>query len=265
MAKADLHVHSKYSEHPSEWFLQRLGAAESYTEPDEAIYAAAKAREMDLVTITDHNKIDGVLRLKAAHPQDVFTGVEATAYFPEDDCKIHILLFGFSETEFAEIQRARRDIYQLRDYIRDRRLAHSVAHATFRVNGKLALAHLEKLMLLFNVFEGINGGVSNLSSTAALLARMSTRSQRSRAIRRAPRMDGASQTLRSTGWTSPGRLPVARRTASGSRSPEITLAPASARVRQSSAPRSPAAPVTTATLPSRRKGVMARSAAPVWC
>jgi glycosyltransferase involved in cell wall biosynthesis len=32
MAKADLHLHSKYSNHPSEWFLQRLGASESYTE-----------------------------------------------------------------------------------------------------------------------------------------------------------------------------------------------------------------------------------------
>ena len=37
MGKVDLHVHSKYSNHPSEWFLQRLGASESYTEP-EAIY-----------------------------------------------------------------------------------------------------------------------------------------------------------------------------------------------------------------------------------
>lgn len=29
MARADLHCHSVYSEHPSEWFLQRLGAAGS--------------------------------------------------------------------------------------------------------------------------------------------------------------------------------------------------------------------------------------------
>lgn len=26
MKKADLHCHSVYSEHPSEWFLQKLGA-----------------------------------------------------------------------------------------------------------------------------------------------------------------------------------------------------------------------------------------------
>ena len=50
MAQIDLHVHSKYSNHPSEWFLQRLGASESYTEP-ETIYKLARQRGMDFVTI----------------------------------------------------------------------------------------------------------------------------------------------------------------------------------------------------------------------
>ena len=49
MKKADLHLHSKYSNRPSEWFLQKLGAAESYSEP-ETIYKEAKSRGMDFVT-----------------------------------------------------------------------------------------------------------------------------------------------------------------------------------------------------------------------
>jgi len=170
MAKADLHVHSKYSEHPTEWFLQRLGAAESYTEPEE-IYRLAKDRGMTFVTINDHNKMDGVLKLQEVHPDDVFTGVEATAYFPEDACKIHILLYGLTEPEFTEVQRLRRNIYDLREYIRERNLAHAVAHATFSVNKRLTFAHLEKLILLFNVFEGRNGGrnrVHNETWTSSL-------------------------------------------------------------------------------------------------
>ena len=155
--KTDLHLHSKYSEHPSEWFLQRLGAAESYTEP-EYIYNTLKARGMDFVTITDHNSIEGSLILTENHPDDTFTGVEATSYFPEDRCKIHILIYGLNEKQFNEIQRARKDIYILRDYIRDQNLPYSVAHATFPVNGKLTIEHLEKLILLFDTFEGINGG-----------------------------------------------------------------------------------------------------------
>lgn len=163
MAKADLHVHSRYSEHPSEWFLQRLGASESYTEP-ELIYQTAKARGMTFVTITDHNRIEGSVLLKERYPEEVFTGVEATAYFPEDGCKIHVLLYGLTETEFQEAQRLRRDIYELREFIVQNRLAHSVAHATFHVNKKLRQEHVEKLMLLFNIFEGINGGRNRINN-----------------------------------------------------------------------------------------------------
>jgi len=163
MAKADLHCHSIFSEHPSEWFLQRLGAGESYTDPDY-IYRELKACGMDFVTITDHNRIGGVVQLREKHPQDVFMGVESTVYFPEDGCKVHILVYGFEERLFPEIQRLRTDIYQFRDFLKQERLAHSVAHATYSVNGRLTADHLEKLLLLFDVFEGRNGGRNRLNN-----------------------------------------------------------------------------------------------------
>lgn len=157
MARVDLHVHSKFSDHPSEWFLQRLGTSESYTEP-EYIYITAKQRGMTLVTISDHNSIQGSLELNRRHPEDTFVSVESTAYFPEDGCKIHILLMGISEAQFDRVQELRSDIYRLRDYIREEEIAYSVAHATYSVNGAVTEEHLEKLILLFDVFEGINGG-----------------------------------------------------------------------------------------------------------
>ncbi len=159
MLRADLHVHSKYSNHPSEWFLQRLGASESYTEP-EFIYQSAKQKGMNFITVTDHNRIEAGLLLQEKYPQDVFLGVESTAYFPEDGCKVHILIYGFDERQFEEIQIRRHDIYELSEYLHENRLAHSVAHASFSVNGKISLTHLEKLILLFNVFEARNGGRS---------------------------------------------------------------------------------------------------------
>ncbi len=157
MAKIDMHVHSKYSEHPSEWFLQRLGAKESYTEP-EFIYQTAKKRGMNFVTLTDHNRIEGALRLKDRYPDEVIVGVESTTYFPDNGCKIHILLYGIDEKQFEQIQELRNDIYTFREYIRAENLAYSVAHATFSVNKRLTREHVEKLILLFDVFEGINGG-----------------------------------------------------------------------------------------------------------
>jgi hypothetical protein len=157
MSKADLHCHSIYSEHPSDWFLQRLGAKESYTDPI-TIYYAAQDAGMDFITITDHNKMDGVLLLKDKFPGKIITGVESTTYFPEDNCKIHILIYGLDEIQFEVINHLRKDIYELRDYLKQENLAHSVAHASYSVNGKLTQTHLEKLVLLFDHFEVINGG-----------------------------------------------------------------------------------------------------------
>lgn len=159
-----MHVHSKYSEHPSDWFLQRLGAKESYTEP-EHLYRTAKERGMDYVTITDHNRIDGALLLKKKYPHEALVGLEATTYFPENGCKIHVLLYDIAQEQYEIIQQKRKNIYELRDYIRENDLAYSVAHATFSINNKLTVDLLEKLILLFDVFEGINGGRSYLFNT----------------------------------------------------------------------------------------------------
>ncbi|MHB9028123.1 MAG: glycosyltransferase [Candidatus Latescibacterota bacterium] len=163
MAKADLHVHSRYSNHPSEWFLQRIGASESYTDP-EFIYRTAKEQGMQFVTITDHNSIEGALRLKERYPEDCFVSMETTAYFPEDRCKIHVLVYGITETDYHEIQKLRTNIYELRDFIRAGNIACSVAHATYSINDKLTAEHLEKLILLFDVFEGLNGARSRLNN-----------------------------------------------------------------------------------------------------
>ncbi|MBN2461291.1 MAG: hypothetical protein JXB60_06755 [Candidatus Cloacimonetes bacterium] len=161
MARADLHCHSIYSEHPSEWFLQRLGAAESYTDP-KFIYQELCRRGMDFIVITDHNRIEGALLLKEKYPERVIVGMEATTYFPEDGCKIHILIYGLNEYQYDIIQTIRTNIYELRDYLKQENLAHAVAHATFSINRKLTIEHLEKLILLFDVFEIRNGGRSRL-------------------------------------------------------------------------------------------------------
>ncbi|HOD52971.1 MAG TPA: glycosyltransferase [Candidatus Cloacimonadota bacterium] len=163
MALADLHVHSIHSEHPSEWFLQKIGAAESYTDPN-FIFNTAKNNGMNFVTITDHNRISGAILLQLQYPDTAFTSVETTAYFPEDGCKVHLLIYGLTERQFNEVQKLRKDIYQLRAYLLQEKLACSVAHATYSVNGRITLSHLERLILLFDVFESINGGRNQLNN-----------------------------------------------------------------------------------------------------
>ncbi len=163
MMRADLHVHSRYSAHPSEWFLQRLGTRESYTDI-ETIYECAIKQGMQLVTITDHNCIDGIMELQSLHPDNVFTGVEVTTYFPEDGCKIHVLIYGFNEQQFRIIEKIRCDIYELRDYLKEQELTHSIAHATFSINKKMSVDHFCKLLLLFDYFEVVNGARNQRSN-----------------------------------------------------------------------------------------------------
>jgi glycosyltransferase involved in cell wall biosynthesis len=152
MIKIDLHVHSKYSDYQKNGFIQRLGVAESYSEPEE-LYQVLLKQGMNFITLTDHDRIEGVLQLQKKHPENVIMGVETTATFPEDGCQIHILIYDFNEDQFKEIQRNRFNIYHLRDYLRWAHLPHAIAHPTYSADGKLKIEHLEKLLLLFDTFE----------------------------------------------------------------------------------------------------------------
>jgi glycosyltransferase involved in cell wall biosynthesis len=154
VSKADLHVHSKHSDRPSEWFLRRIGAPECFVEPRE-VYRRARQRGMQFVTITDHNCIRGALEI--ADLPGTFISVEVTTYFPENGCKIHLLALGIDEQQFRTIQELRADIYQLQHYLMEERILSSVSHPLFRVNGRLTIDQVEKLILMFPRFEEING------------------------------------------------------------------------------------------------------------
>lgn len=151
--KIDIHVHSKYSTRPSQWFLQKLGCPESFTEP-RRLYDIARQRGMKLVTISDHNTIDGALEI--AHLPGTFISEEITCYFPEDGCKAHVLALDIDEAIHRDIQKVRENIYELVPYLRAKNITHVLAHPLFGVNDKLTPWHFERMLLLFSNFE-MNG------------------------------------------------------------------------------------------------------------
>ena len=153
MPRIDLQLHSRFSDRPSEWILRRLGMPQSYSEP-ETLYRKLDAAGMTHKTITDHNRLDGCLAI--AHHPDVFLSEEVTTYFP-DGCKIHLLVWNLTEAQHEEIQRLRPGIFELAAYLRAQQLPHGVAHPLVSVNQALTVAHVEKLVLLFRVFEARNG------------------------------------------------------------------------------------------------------------
>jgi len=155
--RADLHCHSIASTEADEAALIAIGCPESFSAPPD-VYLQAKSRGMDFATITDHDSVDGVAQI--LHHTDVLSGEEVTCYFPEDGCKMHVLVWGLSREDHVALQAVASDIYEVARYVEEQQLAHSVAHPVYRQNDVLERWHLERLILLFKGFECLNGAHS---------------------------------------------------------------------------------------------------------
>ena len=152
--RADLHLHSRYSNKPTYWALRKFNCPESYTTP-RRLYDIARSRGMDFVTITDHNSIDGALEI--AHLPRTFISSEITAHFPENGCKVHLVVLDISPAGFREIMELRHNIHDLVAYLRREDLPHFLAHPLYAQNDKLTVEIMEKCLLLFTTFEVKNG------------------------------------------------------------------------------------------------------------
>src|SRR5215471_6986076 len=154
VSRCDLHIHSRHSARSEEWLFRRFDFPDSYSDPKQ-LYDELRKRRMDYITITDHDSIDGCLEI--AHLPRTFISQQVTTYFPQDDCKLHVLVWGISEQQHRDIESVRENIFDLQRYLHGAQITHAVAHPLYSVNGKLEAIHLEQLILLFKHFEGING------------------------------------------------------------------------------------------------------------
>jgi glycosyltransferase involved in cell wall biosynthesis len=154
MARADLHLHTRHSRRSPEWLLRRLEVPASVSDPKQ-LYKKLREAGMDFITFTDDDSIEGCLEI-AALP-GVFVSESVTATFPEDGCRVSILVWGITEIQHREIQTLRGNIYELQQYLQRGGGAHGVALPLKGLQDKLRPVHLKKLALLFRNFEGING------------------------------------------------------------------------------------------------------------
>lgn len=134
--------------------MRKFSVPESYTSP-KYLYKVARERGMDFVTITDHNSIGGALEI--AHLPDTFISSEITAHFPENGCKVHVVVLHISESQFQIISTLRKNIYELIAYLHSEDIVHFLAHPLYAQNEKLNLEIIEKSLLLFTTFEVKNG------------------------------------------------------------------------------------------------------------
>jgi len=154
VSRCDLHVHSIHSTDSSNYALRRARLGESFT-PPARVYASCLERGMSFVTISDHNSLEGALRI--AELPDTFLSVEVTTCFPEDETPLHVLVWRLSEEDHRDLQPWRGSVYELVAFLRERGLAHALAHPLYRMGAVLTASHVERMMLLFGTWEGRNG------------------------------------------------------------------------------------------------------------
>lgn len=157
IVRIDLHCHSTFSDERIRWVPGIV--FHPLLEPIES-YRLAKSRGMNFVTLTDHNTIDGCKALLDEHGplEDFITGEEVSVEFPEDGLLIHVNVYDINETQHREMQRLRRDIREFVSYVRSIEKLYVLNHMTW--NGQhrpLTRRHIETMLELFPVFEGING------------------------------------------------------------------------------------------------------------
>jgi glycosyltransferase involved in cell wall biosynthesis/predicted metal-dependent phosphoesterase TrpH len=154
VCRADLHCHSTASQESKLGVQRAAGLPECATPPQE-VYELAKRRGMDLVTITDHDTIAGVLEI--ADRPDVFVSEELTAHFRGEAQAVHVLCFGITPDDHDWLQAHSDDVELCAAYMYEREIACALAHPYYHVGAPLTARHRRRLAQLFDVWEVRNG------------------------------------------------------------------------------------------------------------
>lgn len=170
LVRCDLHVHSTRSGAVDLPVLSRFGN-ECYSEP-AAVYGRARSRGMDLVTLTDHDTIDGALEL-ASLPA-TFVSEEVTCELPGDR-KIHLGVFDITEAQHQRIAVARRDAEALFAFLAEERVPFCVNHPFSALTGKRQLRDFHVALSVSPLVEARNGMMSPLINSYAAQAATETR------------------------------------------------------------------------------------------
>jgi predicted metal-dependent phosphoesterase TrpH len=105
---------------------------ECYSDP-EAVYETLRRRGMDVITLTDHDSIDGaeVLRSKS----NFFLSEEVTCHSPSGT-ELHVGVYGICERQHRELQHRRDDLPRLAAYLGEQRLFAVVNHPFSALTGR---------------------------------------------------------------------------------------------------------------------------------
>jgi predicted metal-dependent phosphoesterase TrpH len=154
--RADLHVHSIHSGFTKT--LRMFRSRDCYSAP-AAIYRVARRRGLDVVTISDHDSLDGCLELRERYPDapDILTGEEIECRVPDSGVRVHLGAFGLSERHHREVQPLRDNVFEAAAFLRAEGVALVLHHPFHFFRGAAgALPCLEALLPLVHAVETRN-------------------------------------------------------------------------------------------------------------
>ena len=151
--------HSGYAGH-----LRFLRARDCYSEP-EAVYRVAKARGMDVVTITDHDSIDGCLEFLDRHPDadDFFISEEIECLVPGPGARRSAVRSTSAPTAStsgftARSSRCGANVYEATAYLREQGVFYTLNHLFFFLRRRCRSTPISRARSpLFPAFEVRNG------------------------------------------------------------------------------------------------------------
>ncbi|MFZ0819917.1 MAG: PHP-associated domain-containing protein [Candidatus Acidiferrales bacterium] len=120
------------------------------------MYDTLTQRGMTLVTLTDHDSIDGAEALRGR--PNFFVSEEVTCTMPSGTT-FHVGVYGITERNHIEIQRRRNDLASLLVYLSEKRIFFSVNHVLSSLTGRRAAEDFEWWQSYFPAYETLNASM----------------------------------------------------------------------------------------------------------
>ncbi len=152
VSRVDMHCHSTASQ-VSKLGVQRAAGLPECATPPEEVYALAKRRGMDFVTITDHDTIDGAMQIARPPRRVRLRGGSPRASVAEPTMQVHVLCYDITPEDHDWLQGNALDVELCAAYMYGRRdIACALAHPYYIVGAPLTARHRRRLAELFGVW-----------------------------------------------------------------------------------------------------------------
>ena len=170
LKKADLHLHSNVS-------YDVLNLPEL---SPRSLYDRAVERGMGFFTLTDHETIRGIEKLRreldrefdGAPPIPVITGIEMKVRDPKIGHAIHVNVLGLNQSQMLELARRRKSVDRFLDLCRSEDLYHAYNHPFwFEPGERASLSTVSELIDRFPVIELNAGRIPQLNGRTLRIAR----------------------------------------------------------------------------------------------